>query len=174
MASYRIADRLLITLAIFLVTAVHSRLHRIHDDVAELGRRKAHGQIDPAGEGDLAAMKRAVLGLSLVTLAVVFIVDAVTPRNWNIGTLYLLPVLWASSLRRPLLLAGLVPVAAALSVLGFYWGPPSTVLPEPSNIFLERGITVLALLASGAVLTVYFAGMRKGREPEGLIPKTTE
>jgi hypothetical protein len=102
-------------------------------------------------------MKRAILGLSLAALAIVFAVDAVTPRNWNVGTLYLLPVLWASSLGRPLLLAGIVPAAAALSALGFYLGPPSTVLPEPSTIFLERAITIAAVLVSGAVLTAYFA-----------------
>jgi hypothetical protein len=162
---YRIADRLLISLSIVLITSVHSRLHRIHDNVAQLRRQKALGRFDAAGEGDLVTLKRFVMGLSLVTLAIVFAVDAVTPKNWNIGTLYLLPVLWASSLRRPLLLAGLVPVAAGLSVLGYYLGPPSTVVPEPSVVLLERVITIFAVLVSGVVLTVYFA--RKGRSGNG-------
>ena len=157
LADYRIADRLLISLAIVLVTLLHSRLHRIHDGVARLRHQNAVGRFDAAGQGDLVTLKRIVMGLSLVTLAIVFAVDAVTPKNWNIGTLYLLPVLWASSLRRPLLLAGLVPVAAGLSVLGYYLGPPSTVVPEPSVVLLERVITIFAVLVSGVVLTVYFA-----------------
>ncbi len=161
LTDYRIADRLLISLSIMAVTAVHSRLHRIHDDVAQLRRQKALGQGNAAGEGDLVTLRRAVLGLSLVTLSIVFAVDAVTPQNWNIGTLYLLPVLWASSLRRPILLAGLVPLAAGLSFLGYFFGPPSSVVPEPSTVFLERAITILAVLVSGIVLTIYFA--RKGR-----------
>jgi hypothetical protein len=172
LTDYRIADRLLISLSIVLVTSVHSRLHRIHDNVAQLRRQKALGRFDAAGEGDLVTLKRFVLRLSLVTLAIVFVVDAVTPRNWNIGPLYLLPVLWASSLRRPLLLAGLVPVAAVLSVLGYFLGPPSTVVPEPSVVLLERVIAVLAVLVSGVVLTVYFA--RNERSGNGHpLPLTT-
>ena len=155
LAPYRIADRLLITLAIFLVTAVHARLLRIHDAA------------DPAGETGLAALKRGVLGLSVLLLLAVFVADAFTPRNWNLGTLYLLPVLSASALRRPLLLAGLVPVAAGLSVLGFLYGPPSSVLPEPSGVLLERAITILALLVSGAVLTAYFARDGKSERKPG-------
>ncbi len=167
LATYRIADRLMISVAIVLVTSIHSRLHRVHDDVTEMDRQKALGRLDPAGEDDLTAMKRAILGLSLVTLAVAFAVDLFTPRNWNLGALYLLPVLWASSLGRPLLLAGFAPVVALLSAAGFLYGPPSSVIPEPANVLLERAITILAVLASGTVLVVYFTRKGKGGSRKG-------
>ena len=156
MAAYRIADRLLITLAILLVTGVHARLHPIHDTLAEFQRRRAARQGGLASPEPEPVPGRSVLFLSLATLAVIFAIDAVTPRNWNIGTLYLLPVLWISSLRRPLLLALFVPAAALLSASGYVLGPPSQVLPEPTAVLLERAISILALLVSGLVLTVHF------------------
>ena len=107
-------------------------------------------------------MKRAILGFSLVTLAAVFAADLLTPRNWNLGALYLLPVLWVSSLGRPFLLAWIAPVAGLLSALGYFLGPPSTVIPEPANTLLERAITVMAVVLSGVVLAVYFARLRRG------------
>jgi hypothetical protein len=165
---YHLADRLLISLAILLVTAVHARVQRIHDDVAALHRRKADGTIDALGDFRLAALRSNVVGASLVTLAVVFGLDAITPRELNVGTLYLLPVLWASSIERPLVLAVLVPLAAGLSMGGFFLGPSSMIVPEPAIILLERIITILAVLGAGIVLIVY--SVRQGRKvdaPQG-------
>lgn len=166
LAAYRLADRVLISVAILVLTAIHSRLQLLHDEVVPLYADRSAGRLAAADADTFRSHRATVITLSLLTLAVISGLDVVTPRNWNFGPLYLLPVLWASALERPLHLAWLTPLAAALSIAGYYLGTASSLLPEPSTVFTERVITIVTLVLSGAVLVGYalWKGQKTGSE----------
>ncbi len=164
LANYRLVDRLILSVGILLASGVHPRIQLIHDKIVDLGRGQVSGSTDPGGPALLASLRRTVLAASTLTLVAVFLIDAVSPRNVNMGALYLLPVYWASALERPgVVLAFLLP-AAGLSGAGYFLGPSSTVLPIPGDVLLERLISIGVLLVTAVVLSVYSFLRRRKRQ----------
>ena len=162
LAAYRLADRVMLSAAILLLTAVHARIQAVHDEALALYADRSAGKLAPGRIAKLRSLRWTVIGVSLLTLTVVTGLDILTPRNWNFGPLYLLPIFWASALERPLLLAWLTPLAAALSLAGYYIGFASSLQPEPGTVYTERFISIVALLLTGAILAAY--ALRKRRE----------
>ena len=97
-----------------------------------------------------------------VLTAVILIADVLSPAPANLPILYAVPLimvsLWISSRR---VLWGLLPFLLIFTVLGYFWGPSSTLSPDRiRGIMMNRAFAAFALIVVAVILH-----LRMGRKP---------
>ncbi len=115
---------------------------------------QAHGQIS------------AMLGMliTMPTVVVVALIDALTPGHFNLSVLYVVPLVMSAWVRSVRLLWTLWALLEVLAIGGLYWGlPPDS--DEPFYRFLHARIfNGVVMLIVAALLHYWIRATEQGRE----------
>ena len=81
----------------------------------------------------------------VVLVAATAIVDFLSPANYNLAVLYLLPLFLCVWIRSRRLLWGMLGFALVLTYLGYIWGPPANAGAFLDTLPVNRVLTVVSL-----------------------------
>ncbi len=136
---YRLVNRSLIAMAIaalgmLLEFRVATDFLRGDWELPEYFRRE---------EDEIDETLAVLAGVVLVTA--IAIVDFLSPANYNLAVLYLLPLFLCVWIRSRRLLWGMLGLALVLTYLGYIWGPPLTAGAFLDSLPVNRVLTVVSL-----------------------------
>jgi hypothetical protein len=144
--SFRLANRLMVAGMLWLLSKVLGMWleaeHYRHDPTWSDEFDRAHGQIS------------AMLGMliAMPTVVVVALADAMSPGNFNLAVLYVVPLVTCAWVRSVRLLWTLCALLEVLAIGGLYWGPPPVADEAFQRFLLGRVFNGVVMIIVAGLL----------------------